>query len=39
MGGPSKIKYKKLIAPYDLGGLQLIDLEKKNIALKTTWVK
>ena len=25
---------KKLIPPYDLGGLQLIELEKKNIALE-----
>ena len=38
-GGPSKIKYEKFNAPYDLCGLELIDLEKKNIALKTTWVK
>ena len=36
-GEPSKIRYNKLIQRYENSGLNLIDLEQKNIALKAAW--
>ena len=35
---PSKIKYNKLVQKYEDGGLKLIDLRSKDIALKAAWV-
>ena len=36
-GRKSKIAYKVLQNPKEHGGVQLVDLAKKDIALKTTW--
>ena len=37
-GKPPRIRYVKLIQPYERGGLKLVDLEAKNHALKATWI-
>ena len=36
-GGKSKIAYRILQNPIDAGGLNLVDLKRKDKALKTTW--
>ena len=38
-GKRAKIAYEKLIKPYHKGGLKLVDLELKDIALKVKWVQ
>ena len=34
---PHKVSYQKIIQNYDRGGLKLVDLESKEIALKAKW--
>ena len=35
----ARIAYSRLIRGYEQGGLKLVDLEKKNIAMKTKWIQ
>lgn len=37
-GKPNKIRYSKLIKSKWIGGLSLVDLELRNLALKASWV-
>ena len=37
-GYADKVNYEKTIQQYSVGGLKLMDLEAKDIALKTSWV-
>ena len=37
-GKGSKIRYDKLIQTYEYGGIKLVDLQAKDIAMKATWV-
>ena len=38
-GGIPRIRYTKLVQEYDKGGLKLVDLEEKDLAMKRKWVE
>ena len=38
-GKRAKIRYERLVQPYEKMGLKLVDLECKDLALKAAWIK